>query len=82
MRHFGDMIFLMTLPETLIRDNIQRHSELVTQHQPAYPGKVVRKSGCGREATKRESINPPAVEGFFIGRIYSYLPCPDRCQNG
>ncbi len=43
------------------------HLELETQRQPAYPGKVVRESGCGREATKRESINPPAAEGFFMG---------------
>ena len=54
------------------------HSELVTQHQPAYPGKVVRNSGCGREATKRELMNPPAVEGFLLG---GFIPTC-RAQTG
>ena len=54
------------------------HSDLVTQHQPAFLGKVVRNSGCGREATKRESINPPAVEGFLLG---GFIPTC-RAQTG
>jgi hypothetical protein len=68
----------MTLPEILIRDNISKHSELEPQHQPAYLGKVVRNSGCGRKATKRASINPPAVEGFLLG---GFIPTC-RAQTG
>jgi hypothetical protein len=33
-------------------------------------------------AMVRDAMSPPVVEGFFIGRIYSNLPCPDRCRNG
>jgi hypothetical protein len=61
-----------------IRNSIYVHSELEYQHQPAYPGKVVRKSGCGREATKRATLNPPAVEGFLLG---GFIPTC-RAQTG
>jgi len=68
----------MTLTYIFLPDNIALHPELEPQHQPAYPGKVVRKCGCGRKATKRASINPPAAEGFLLGE---FIPTC-RAQTG
>jgi hypothetical protein len=30
----------------------------------------------------QSGIKPSRCGGFFYGRIYSELPCPDNCQNG
>lgn len=30
-------------------------------------------------AMVRDAMSPPVVVGFFIGRIYSNLPCLDMC---
>ena len=61
---------------------VKRHQELVYPAPTCLPGQGGSRKRMRPTGNQAGNNEPSRCGGFFIGRIYSYLPCPDRRQNG